>query len=78
MLVIQGFFENGVFIPNEQVSSFNGRQEAILTIKEYSKEKLEQISRWTEILENISNCNEELIGEPERLSLRIPEKIDAL
>ena len=80
MLVIQGFFENGVFIPNEPVADLKGRQEATLTIQEpdEEKEKQEQINRWTEILDDILKCDEELTGEPERIHLRTPEEIDIL
>ena len=80
MLVIQGFFENGVFTPNEQVPGVKGRQGATLTIQEpdEKKETQEHTIKWTEILEDLRNCEEELTGEPERIHLRTPEEIDAL
>ena len=80
MLVIQGFFENGIFTPNEPVFGVQGRQEATLTIQETAerKEIQEQARIWTEILEELRNCKEELIGEPERIHFRAPEEIDAL
>ena len=80
MLVIQGFFENGVFIPNEPVLSVKGRHEATLIIQEpdEEKEKQERIRKWTEILEDLRNCKEELTGDPERIHFRTPEEIDAL
>ena len=80
MLIIQGFFENGVFTPNEPVFGVKGRQEATLTIQEPDEEDavLEQAGKWTEILEELQNCKEELTGEPERIHLRTPEEIDAL
>ena len=80
MLVIQGFFENGVFTPSEPVLGIKGRQEATLTIQELNeeKERQEQIEKWSKILEALRNCEEELIGEPERIHLRTPEEIDSL
>jgi predicted DNA-binding antitoxin AbrB/MazE fold protein len=83
VLVIQGYFENGVFTPNEPVFNVKGKQEAILTIREPVEEKQEQKNRtfgsqWTEILDDLQNCQEELIGEPERIHLRTPEEIDVL
>ena len=80
MLVVQGFFENGVFTPSEPVYGVKGRQEATLTIQEPDGEgaALEQAGTWTEILEELRNCKEELTGEPERIHLRTPEEIDAL
>ena len=78
MLIIQGFFENGVFIPNEPVVCFKGRQEATLTIQEKKNEEREYIDQWTEILEDLQNCDEELTGDPERIHFKIPEEIDTL
>ena len=80
MLVIQGFFENGVFTPSKPVYSVKGRQEATLTIQEPEehREKQERIKIWNEILEDLENCKEELEGEPERIHLKTPEEIDLL
>jgi hypothetical protein len=80
VLVIQGFFENGVFTPSEPVYGVKGRQEATLTIQEPDGEgaALEQAGKWAAILEEPRNCKEELTGEPERIHLRTPEEIDAL
>ena len=80
MLVIQGFFENGVFTPNEQVPDLKGRQAATLNIQQTSgiKEVQEQAGIWAEILEDLQNCEEELIGEPERIQFRTPHEIDVL
>ena len=80
MLVVQGFFENGVFVPSEQVPSLKGRQEATLTIQEAGKKKenQEQVKIWAEILDDLRNCKEELSGEPERTHFRTPHEIDAL
>ena len=78
VLVVQGYFENGVFIPKEPVLNMKGRREATLTIQESDGEKERQIKMWTEILEDLRNCDEELAGEPERIHLRTPEEIDIL
>ena len=80
MLVIQGFFENGVFTPNEPVFGLKGRQEATLTIQETGKKNniSEQAEIWVEILDSLQGSDEELLGEPERIHFRTPEEIDAL
>ena len=76
MLVIHGFFENGVFIPNDPVVGLKGRQEATLTVQECTIKK--QTDIWIEIIKDLKNCDEELTGEPERVHLKMPEEIDAL
>lgn len=80
MLVVQGFFENGVFTPNEPVMSVKGRQEATLTIKEHSekRERQKQKNQWTDIIKALQTCDEELKGEPEKVHFKTPEEIDAL
>ena len=78
MLVIHGFFENGVFTPNKPIENLKGRQEATLTIREHDKTKEKQINLWTEILEELSYCDEKLTGKPERIHFKNPVEIDAL
>ena len=80
MLVIQGFFENGVFTPSEPVFGVRGRQEATLTIQEIGgkNETQEQARIWTEILKDLRSCKEELTGEPDKIHLRTPEEVDSL
>ena len=80
MLVVDGYFENGVFTPNKPVVNINGRQEATLTIKESDiQEQQERIKRWGEIKKMLADSDDELLeGEPERVRFMTPEEIDAL
>jgi len=80
MLVVDGYFENGVFTPNKPVVNVNGRQEATLTIKEnVAQEQQERIKRWGEIKKMLADSDDELLeGEPERVHFMGPEEIDAL
>jgi predicted DNA-binding antitoxin AbrB/MazE fold protein len=80
MLVVDGYFENGVFTPNKPVVNVNGRQEATLTIKESDiQEQQERIKRWGEIKKMLADSDDELLeGEPERVRFMTPEEIDAL
>ena len=84
MLIVDGFLENGVFIPNKPLADIKGRQYATLTVTEsrsnpkgecthLANEEIEQqerITAWREFGEAIINCNEELKDEPERLRFR--------
>jgi hypothetical protein len=44
MLVIDGFFENGVFIPEKPISNVTGRQKASLKIDDTGNNKKEKTS----------------------------------
>jgi hypothetical protein len=81
MLVVDGFFENGVFTPRNSVVNVAGRLEATLTIKEYNavQEQMERIEKWGEIKKMLLESGDEILeGEPERIHLKTTEKIDAL
>jgi hypothetical protein len=80
MLVVNGFFENGVFVPAEPITAIQGRQAATLTIKEAGEEqkKQERIQAWREFSRAIRTSTEQLEGEPEKLRFRNPEEIEAL
>ena len=77
MLVVNGFFENGVFIPEKPLADIKGRQKAILRI-EYEDEKLEQLAAWKEFSRAIRASDEVLVGEPQRIRFKTPEEITAL
>lgn len=80
MLVVDGFFENGVFTPCNSVN-VTGRMEATLTIKEYNtvQEQTERIKKWGEIKKMLLQSDDEVLeGEPQRIHLRTPEEINAL
>ena len=75
MLVVEGFLENGVFIPSKPLNYVKGRQHATLTITENEeKERKERITAWRQFGEAVMNSNEELEGEPERLRFRTIEE----
>jgi len=81
MLVVDGFFENGVFTPRNSAVSITGRLEATLTIKEQeaAQEKTERIKKWSEINKMLLESGDEVLeGEPERIRFRTPEEIDVL
>jgi hypothetical protein len=78
MLVVNGFFENGVFVPEKPLANIKGRQRAVLNIDETDKnEKLERFNAWQEFSHVIRTNNEPLEGEPERIRFRTPETIEA-
>jgi hypothetical protein len=71
MLVIQGFFENGVFVPNQPLTGIKGRQNATLTINEDEEnERQERIMAWRQFGEAVLSSDEVLEGEPERFQFR--------
>jgi hypothetical protein len=75
MLVVEGFFENGVFIPQKPLVDVKGRLNATLTIAEdEEKERLERITAWRQFGEAVLNSDEVLEGEPERFRFRDLEK----
>ena len=69
MLVINGFFENGVFIPEKPLSGINGRQKAILRI-EYEDDKQERLN--ADIQERIAAA-ERLVGIASKNTMTLEE-----
>ena len=79
MLVVEGFFENGVFVPEKPLANISGRQRAILSIEETGKdEKQEHLDAWREFSRTIRASDEILEGTPERIRFKSPEKIETL
>jgi hypothetical protein len=79
MLVVNGFFENGVFVPEKPLANIKGRQRAVLNIDETDRnEKQERLNAWQEFSRVIRTSNEPLEGEPQRIRFRTPEEIEAL
>lgn len=80
-LTFEGYFESGHFITDSLVA-IPERRKAIVTMLDETAnkftEEMRQTMLWNEIFAEIENCDEELIGEPERLHLRTPAEIDAL
>jgi hypothetical protein len=76
MLVVEGFLENGVFIPQKPLVEIKGRLNATLTIiEDDEKERQERITAWRQFGESVLNSDEVLEGEPERFRLRTIENI---
>jgi len=76
MLVVEGFFENGVFVPRKPLVDVKGRLNATLTITEdEEKERQERITAWRQFGEAVLNSDEVLEGEPERFRFRSLEEI---
>jgi hypothetical protein len=79
MLVVNGFFENGVFVPEKPLADIKGRQRAVLNIDETDKNtNQERINAWREFSRVIRSSNEPLEGEPQRIRFRTPEEIESL
>jgi predicted DNA-binding antitoxin AbrB/MazE fold protein len=79
MLVVNGFFENGVFVPEKPLATIKGRQRAVLNIDETDKdERQERLNAWREFSRTIRTDGEILEGEPQRIRFRAPEEIEAL
>ena len=80
MLVVNGFFENGVFVPEKPLPNIMGRQRAVLSIEETcgTEEKQRRLRAWQEFSLAVKASDETLEGEPERIRFRTPEEIEAL
>ena len=79
MLVINGFFENGVFVPEKPLANIKSRQRAVLNIDETNRnEKQERLSAWQEFSRVVRTNNEPLEGEPQKIRFRTPEEIEVL
>jgi len=74
MLVVNGYLENGVFIPEISLPNIKGRQKAVLNIVENERQKMHEA--WREFSRTIRACNEELEGKPVRLRFKTPEDIE--
>ena len=71
MLVVDGFLENGVFIPSRPLFNIKGRQSATLTVTlNEETERQERIIAWRQFGEAVINSSEELEGYPERLKFK--------
>jgi len=74
MLVVEGFFENGVFTPQKPLVNVKGRLNATLTIDENEdKDRQERITAWRQFGEAVLSSDEVLEGEPERFRFRTVE-----
>ena len=79
MLVVNGFFENGVFVPEKPLVNIKGRQRAVLNIDEMSEDnKQGRLHAWREFSRAVRANDEVLEGEPERIRFRTPEEMENL
>jgi len=79
MLVVNGFFENGVFVPEKPLANIKGRQRAVLNIEETGKDdKQNRLKAWQEFSHAIRTSDETLEGEPQRIRFRTLQEIEAL
>jgi hypothetical protein len=76
MLIVNGFFENGVFTPDMPLTGIKGRQKAVLNIEEKNETtSMERIKAWEEFSRVIRASDEILEGVPERIRFKTPEEI---
>jgi hypothetical protein len=74
MLVVNGFFENGVFVPEKPPANIKGRQKAVLRIID-EDDKQQRLNAWREFSLAIKASDEVLEGEPDRIRFRTAEEI---
>ena len=81
LLTIQGYFDAGQFVAEPPVQIPEGRKTIVTVLDEMAdtnSEEARQTKLWDEIFEEIEQCDEVLLGEPERIRFKTPEEIDAL
>ena len=81
LLTVQGYFKAGQFVADTPVQIPEGRKAIVTVLDEMAdknSEEARQTKLWDEIFEEIEQCDEVLLGEPERIRFKTPEEIDAL
>jgi len=79
MLVIEGFLENGVFVPEKPLANIKGRQKAVLSIDDTGiNEAQKRLNAWREFSQAIRASDEILEGQPEKMRFKTPEEINVL
>jgi hypothetical protein len=81
LLTFQGYFKAGHFVADTPVQIPEGKKTIVTVLDESVNESVEDIRRtklWDKIFEDIKNCDEVLLGEPEPIHFRTHEEIDAL
>jgi hypothetical protein len=80
LLVLEGYFDEGRFITDTPYIP-EGKKTIITvldeTVDRYKEHKAYQ-KLWDEIIDEIEDSEEVLVGEPERLRFRTPEETDTL
>ena len=78
LLTVEGYFENGHFIPNTPIHIPEGKK-TIVTVfdEEFNRDKERKAYKklWDEIIDEVENSNEALEGEPERLRFRTKKRV---
>jgi uncharacterized protein (UPF0216 family) len=81
LLTVQGYFEAGQFIADTPIT-IPERRKTIVTVLDEQAPHVRDLAvhkkRWREIIQDVRNCVEVLEGEPERISFKTAEEIDAL
>jgi len=79
VLVVEGFLESDVFVPEKPLANIKGRQKAILRIEGtgYPDEE-DRLNGWREFSKAIRTSNETLEGDPGRIRFRSPEETEML
>jgi hypothetical protein len=81
LLTFQGSFKEGHFVTDSPIQIPEGRKTIVTVLDEMADESDEEVRQsklWDEIFEEIRNCDEVLLGEPEHIHLRTPEEVDEL
>jgi len=81
LLTFHGYFKSGQFVPDTQAQIPEGRKTIVTVLDEIVDENSAEVLRanlWGKIISDIENCDEVLLGEPERIRFKTPEEITAL
>jgi hypothetical protein len=81
MLTFQGYFQSGRFLTDTPVQIPERKKTIVTVLDENVDEDREGKAYqmlWDEIINEIENSDEVLVGEPERIHFRSPEEIEAL
>jgi hypothetical protein len=77
MLVVQGYFDAGRFVPDKPVI-IPEKKKTVVTVLDEDAGKMTNSEAWDTFLGELQNIDETLTGSPSRLRLRPPEDIDRL
>jgi hypothetical protein len=81
LLTVQGYFEAGQFIADTPTPIPEGRKTIVTVLDEQARHDRELAAHaklWSEIIQDLRNCDEALEGEPEQIRFKTPKEIDAL
>ncbi|MDR2922048.1 MAG: DUF104 domain-containing protein [Treponema sp.] len=78
MLIMTGVFENERFIPDKPVSIPQKKKVTVTIMEEELISEDKSINKWREIGEALLNCDEELPGNPQPVTLRTIAEMEAI